>query len=822
MAAEVADELRNTMDGIRNMSFVGAIASISALTQQFKVYKNTIGDYRDMVESAKMFLDPNSSHYSPDGAGLDWEGKAVALENYNLQMADANSLITEGTGIFGKFATTSTGAMAAAVAAMAVIAAEVALIIASIKNALAISKQIKKELSEAKNIGLDLRTYQEWGYILESVGVEADKLSDFLKTLADEQNAVREGSEDITAAFNKLGLSAEQVSGMSQGELFEKTVLGLQNVENEVERTSIAYKIFGEDAANLTSIVAMNNEELKDLINNFSLLGGYASDSLVEKSTTLQYSLQNLSTAWQGLKNTLAEFVMPAVNAVVNGLTKAIAVVNMFIRAMFGWDLVAKSTKSTGNATSSIGGYTSGVKAATAAVEKLKRTTMGFDELNIVSAPSTSGGSGSGDSGSSGGGFSTDLGDMASTIKDLNLDKWVEKIGKFKETIRLLTPVVLTAVGLIGGIACLATGNILAGIALLGMAGIGIAIGIESGAWGDIFGAAGKAIKSGFETIKNWFNTKIKPVFTKDYWTEKFGKIKTSAQEKLEEIKTSFNEKWTAIKGWFSTNVSKYFTKDYWLVKFACWTLAAAVKIQELKDKFSAKWTEIKDWYNTNIKKYFTQEYWVTVFATLVLAAALKINEVKTTMSNKWTEIKNWFSTNVGKYFTKDYWTNKFDSIRAGAATLKDKITGVFTGVGSKVGEVVSGAVKGAINGIFTSIENKVNFFINMINGAIVNINKIPGVNIKTLSRLSIPRLATGGITTGSTIANIGENGREAVLPLEHNTAWMDTLADRIASRNNTPSKIVLTVDGRELGWASINGINGITKQTGGLQLQLV
>jgi hypothetical protein len=67
----------------------------------------------------------------------------------------------------------------------------------------------------------------------------------------------------------------------------------------------------------------------------------------------------------------------------------------------------------------------------------------------------------------------------------------------------------------------------------------------------------------------------------------------------------------------------------------------------------------------------------------------------------------------------------------------------------------------------------------------------------------------------------IGEAGKEAVLPLENNTEWMDKLADRIAARNGGQSKIVLQVNDRELGWATIDAINGITKQTGGLQLAL-
>ena len=85
-------------------------------------------------------------------------------------------------------------------------------------------------------------------------------------------------------------------------------------------------------------------------------------------------------------------------------------------------------------------------------------------------------------------------------------------------------------------------------------------------------------------------------------------------------------------------------------------------------------------------------------------------------------------------------------------------------------------------------------------------------------SYVSIPRLAKGGIATSSTIANIGEAGREAVLPLDRNTEWMNTLVDKIAARQQ-PQKVVLQVGEKELGWATIGAINGITKQTGTLQL---
>jgi hypothetical protein len=90
--------------------------------------------------------------------------------------------------------------------------------------------------------------------------------------------------------------------------------------------------------------------------------------------------------------------------------------------------------------------------------------------------------------------------------------------------------------------------------------------------------------------------------------------------------------------------------------------------------------------------------------------------------------------------------------------------------------------VKGLINGI-----------ISLINGAIGAINKI-GVDIPDwvpefggkrfgFNLPKIPKLAEGGIIDKPTLAMVGEAGREAVVPLENNTAWIDKLADKLGSK---------------------------------------
>jgi hypothetical protein len=98
------------------------------------------------------------------------------------------------------------------------------------------------------------------------------------------------------------------------------------------------------------------------------------------------------------------------------------------------------------------------------------------------------------------------------------------------------------------------------------------------------------------------------------------------------------------------------------------------------------------------------------------------------------------------------------------------------------------------LNTLIFAVRDAINAIIRGINAISFDVpDWVPGIGGKTLgfslSELTwsgIPKLAEGGITTRATTAVIGESGREAVLPLESNTAWMDALAERIGSGNVT------------------------------------
>lgn len=141
----------------------------------------------------------------------------------------------------------------------------------------------------------------------------------------------------------------------------------------------------------------------------------------------------------------------------------------------------------------------------------------------------------------------------------------------------------------------------------------------------------------------------------------------------------------------------------------------------------------------------------------------------------------------------------RFNNLKQIFSGLIDFIKGVFTGNWRQAWEGIKNIFIGIFKNITAPIRTPLNFLIDMMNRVIDGFNslhiEVPdwvpkiggrsfGINIP-----KIPKLATGGIALGSSLVNIGEAGREAVIPLENNLGYLegfaDILADRLGRREN-------------------------------------
>lgn len=238
-----------------------------------------------------------------------------------------------------------------------------------------------------------------------------------------------------------------------------------------------------------------------------------------------------------------------------------------------------------------------------------------------------------------------------------------------------------------------------------------------------------------------------------------------------------------------------------------------------------AKLAEVGNWFTTKF-----QEGWsglTSIFQKLGGWFSEQWGKVKSNLG----EVGSWFS---GK-FNEAYEGVKraFSGITSFFSGIWSQIKSTFTHVGTMVGEAIGGAVRGVINGVLATVENTINSGINLLNGAIGVINKLPGVSIGGFSHISLPRLARGGIVDSPTIAMIGEAGKEVVMPLE-NTGFLQTMGRVVGgavvnalggyagqSSNGFNGEIVINIGGREFGRFAIDAINEEQARAGQLLLNI-
>jgi hypothetical protein len=175
---------------------------------------------------------------------------------------------------------------------------------------------------------------------------------------------------------------------------------------------------------------------------------------------------------------------------------------------------------------------------------------------------------------------------------------------------------------------------------------------------------------------------------------------------------------------------------------------------------------------------------------------------------------------NLGKSVkgTVDTILDLVNVLLAGIKLVFSALKVLFTKDTDKALRHTENSVRGFVNSVIQLFESMVNHVVNGLNSLISGFNSIgfdlPAFlgggswhpSIPTIPTVNLPRLANGGVTTGRTLAEIGEAGREAVLPLENNTGWMDDLASKLASKMPDYSgakTVVLSVDGKE--FARIN-----------------
>ena len=237
--------------------------------------------------------------------GADTTGFESSVKNVKNETSNLGSKLKAGFGVAAKAVGVVTTAAAAAYTGITAAAGSVA------SYGDSIDKMSQK-------MGMSAEAYQEWDAVMQHSGTSMETMKASMKTLA---NAVESGND----AFSKLGLTQEQLSQMSQEEIFEATIAGLQNVTDTTQRTYLAGQLLGRGATELGALLNTSAEETQAMRDRVHELGGVMSDEAVKAAARYQDSLQDMQTSFSGLKNNLIAEFLPGMATVMDGVASLIA-----------------------------------------------------------------------------------------------------------------------------------------------------------------------------------------------------------------------------------------------------------------------------------------------------------------------------------------------------------------------------------------------------------------------------------------------------------------------------------------------------------------
>lgn len=203
--------------------------------------------------------------------------------------------------------------------------------------------------------------------------------------------------------------------------------------------------------------------------------------------------------------------------------------------------------------------------------------------------------------------------------------------------------------------------------------------------------------------------------------------------------------------------------------------------------------------------------WWVNLGAQIQGFSDNATRNITNFAQNSWAAIQNAFG-NVANWFRDKFnqaWANirsAFSGVAGFFQGLWGQIVSIFGNIGTAVGNAIGNGFRSVVNGLINGAAAIINGFINAINGAVETINKIPGVNIGTISNLGIPQLAEGGIVSKPTLAMIGE-GREseAVIPLSK--------LDKILSEGGGGGNVTVNVNLSGIAATSRSALRDIGKE---------
>ncbi len=590
----------------------------------------------------------------------------------------------------------------------------------------------------SQKIGISAQAYQEWDFILQHSGTSVSAFQSGMRTLNNVFADAKTASSDVSSkaqaleeqfesgkitldeynkeyeslyseaykaipALDALGFSFMEIDQMTPEEALAAVISRLQEMPEGSERSALAMDLLGRSAMELGPLLNTSAEDTEAMRQKVHDLGGVMSDTAVKDAAAFQDSLQDMQYAFDGVKRTILENLLPVFTQLMNFISDGIAkfrsldesTQNLILKISGITAVVAPVIVVLGKVITTVGSIGKAMTNIIGVIGKVGTAAKGLFAILaanpialLVAAIAAA---------------------VAALIYFWNTNEdfrnavkaiWDAIVGFFKGAAEAIKNAFGAIVEFFQGV-WEGIKNVFSTVAeVLGgfFSDAWEAIKNAWGAAGEFFSGLWDGIKTkaadAWENIKSkaaaaWDTVKTKWGETKEFFAGVWENVKTSAASAWENVKTKGAEAWANVKeNW---TAAKAFLADVWSnVKDR-----AADAWETVKEKGTGAWDKVKNAWESS--KEFFAGVWENISSRFSEAPAF----FKEKFSNAWENTKSAFGNVKG--FFEGKWSDIKGAFSGALAHFKgigrDMLTGLWNGIADKV-EWLKGKVRGVVDKI--------------------------------------------------------------------------------------------------------------------------
>ena len=169
--------------------------------------------------------------------------------------------------------------------------------------------------------GFSTQSLSELRHVAEITGTSLSGVEKGVKKMSKTISDANDGLATYVRAFDKIGLSAEELMKLSPEEQFEKITMAIADLENETVKAAVAQEIFGRQGTQLLPMLAEGADGIKRLREEAHELGIVFDQEAADKAAEFQDAMTRMEGSVNGVKFALAEKLIPTLTDLIDKVT---------------------------------------------------------------------------------------------------------------------------------------------------------------------------------------------------------------------------------------------------------------------------------------------------------------------------------------------------------------------------------------------------------------------------------------------------------------------------------------------------------------------